>query len=369
MSDFTLGIEEEFQIIDPETRQLKSHISEFFETGESRMPETVKRELHQSVVEIGTKVCHDIREVRAEVTGIRAALIKMAREQNLWIGAAGTHPITHWSDVETTPDRRYNQLLADLQVVARANLIFGLHIHVGIEDREDLIQVYNMARYFVPHLMTLAVNSPFWCGRATGWHSYRTKVFEKFPRTGIPPYFSSWGDFQALIDDLVKTNSIDSGKSLWWDLRPHWRYPTIEFRCFDVPMRADETIALAALCQALVVKLHRLHKQNLSFRRHKNPLIRENKWRAARWGVNGKLIDLGKREEVATPQLIEELLGFVDEVVDELGSREELAYIREILGRGTGADRQLKVYEETDGNLEKVVEYIVNETGHGLNLD
>ena len=207
---------------------------------------------------------------------------------------------------------------------AKANVVFGLHVHVGIEDREKLIQVFNMARYFTPHIMALSVNSPFWSGRDTGWKSYRTKVFEKFPRTGIPAAFRSFSEYEELIGDLVRTNSIDNGKMIWWDIRPHWNYPTLEFRCCDVPMRVDETICIAALCQALVAKLYLLHKQNLSFRLHRRSLIMENKWRAARWGVSGKLIDLGKMREVETPRLMEELLEFVDDVVDRLGVRHEV---------------------------------------------
>jgi len=220
----------------------------------------------------------------------------------------------------------------------------------------------------VPHIMALSASSPFWCGRETGWQSYRSKVFEKFPRTGIPGAFASFGEFEELLADLVKTNSIETGKSIWWDLRPHWRFPTIEFRCCDAVMRADETIALAALCQALVAKLYLLHKKNLSFRLHKRALIMENKWRAARWGVRGKLIDLGKMREVETPQLIEEILEFVDEVVDELGVRAELDTIRGIVDGGTGAERQIKVWKETN-DLKTVVDYIVSETEHGLQLN
>ena len=225
--DFTLGIEEEFQVVDPETRLLKSHITQMFEAGEKALPDKIQRELHQSVVEIGSKICADIHDARREVTETRTSLCRVARENGMRIGAAGTHPITHWSDVPITPDERYHRILDDLQVVARANVIFGLHVHVGLEDKDTLIHVYNMARYFVPHVMALSVNSPFWCGKETGWKSYRTKVFEKFPRTGIPDAFRSFHEFESLIRDLVKTNSIDNGKMLWWDIRPHWRYPTI----------------------------------------------------------------------------------------------------------------------------------------------
>jgi carboxylate-amine ligase len=364
---FTLGIEEEFQVVDPETRALKSHISQMFAAGEAKMPEQIQRELHQSVIEIGSRVCRNIQDVRREVTETRTTLCRIAREHGLRIGAAGTHPFTHWEEVATTESERYSRLLDDLQVVARANVIFGLHVHVGVADRETLIQVFNMARYFVPHIMALAVNSPFWCGHETGWKSYRTKVFEKFPRTGIPEAFQSFSEYTELIQDLIRTNSILDGKMIWWDIRPHWRYPTIEFRCCDVPMRVDETVALAALCQALVAKLYRLHQRNLSFRLHRRSLIQENKWRAARWGVEGRLIDLGKMTEVETPALMEELLDFVDEVVDELGVRHEIDHIREIVARGPGADRQLAVWKETK-DLKKVMDYILDETEYGLSV-
>ncbi|MDH3591261.1 MAG: carboxylate-amine ligase [Planctomycetota bacterium] len=367
MPQFTLGIEEEFQIVDPETRGLKSHISEILAGSAATLQDQVTCELHQSVVEIGTKVCADIAEARREVATTRAALARIAREQGVRIAAAGTHPFTHWSDVETSASERYNRILSDLQVVARANVIFGLHIHVGINDPEKLIHVFNMARYFVPHIMALSVNSPFWCGKETGWKSYRTKVFEKFPRSGIPEAFSSHSEYTELLADLVKTNSITDGKMIWWDIRPHWRFPTLEFRCCDVPMRVDETICLAALCQALVAKLYVLHEKNLSFRLHRRSLIMENKWRAARWGVDGKLIDLGKMQEVETPALIEEIFEFVDDMVDHLGVREEITYFREIVKRGTGADRQLKVWRET-GDLKDVVDYVISETEHGLDV-
>ena len=364
----TLGIEEEFQIVDPQTRQLRSHISQMFKEGQELLPDQLQEELHLSVLEIGSRVLQDIADARAEVTRTRTVLSKLLREHGLRMAAAGTHPITPWSEVEVTKGERYNRILDDLQVVARANVIFGLHVHVGLEDRETLIHVFNMARYFVPHIMALSVNSPFWCGEKTGWKSYRTKVFEKMPRTGIPDTFARYGEFEALVEDLVKTNSIDNGKMIWWDLRPHWRFKTLEFRCCDVPMRVDETICIAALCQALVAKLYLLHQRNLSFRLHKRELILENKWRAARYGISGKLLDLGKMQEVDAPQVMSELLEFVDEVVDELGVRNELDTLKQILSNGTGADRQLRVWEETQ-DLKQVVDYIISETESGLTLE
>jgi carboxylate-amine ligase len=255
-----------------------------------------------------------------------------------------------------------------MQLVARANLIFGLHVHIGIEDRETAIHMMNHARYFLPHLLALSTNSPFWLGMNTGLKSYRCKVFDKFPRTNIPDYFPSWGEYENFIKLLIKTNCIDNAKKIWWDIRPHPFFNTIEFRVCDIPMRADETIALAALIQATVAKLYKLHTANQGFRLYRRALIMENKWRASRYGLDGKLIDFGKQIEVPARDLIREYLEFVDDVVDELDSREELNYIHTMLEEGSGADRQLRVYQET-GDLKKVVDYIIEETEAGLAED
>jgi len=362
---FTLGIEEEFQVIDPETRELRSHVHEIFAAGGGRL----KPELHSPVIEIGTDVCRDIGQARRDVTATRTALIRLARRKGLRIAAAGTHPFTHWSDVEITEGNpRYEKLLADLQMVARANLIFGLHVHVGIEDPEMRIRIMNAARYFLPHVLALSVNSPFWIGRDTGWKSYRCKVFDKFPRTNIPDRFGSFGEFQAFVDLLVKTGCVIDGRQIWWDVRPHVIYPTLEYRICDIPMRVDETIAIAALFQAITAKVYLLQTRNLTFRHYRRSLIMENKRRAARWGLEGALIDFGKEAEVPTASLMDELLSFVDEVVDELGSRKEIEYVHEILRRGSGADRQLDIYRKT-ADLKAVMDYVVEETEHGLDLD
>jgi carboxylate-amine ligase len=250
-------------------------------------------------------------------------------------------------------------------LVARANLIFGLHVHIGVEDREVAIQLMNHARYFLPHILALSTNSPFWLGMNTGLKSYRCKVFDKFPRTNIPDYFPSWGEYENFIKLLIKTNCIDNAKKIWWDIRPHPFFNTLEFRICDIPMRVDETIALAALIQATVAKLYKLHAANTGFRLYRRALVMENKWRASRYGLEGKLVDFGKQEEVPARDLILEYLEFVDDVVDELDSREELNYIHEILEMGTGADRQLRVFEKT-GDLKKVVDYIIEETEVGV---
>ena len=363
---FTIGIEEEYQTIDPETRHLRSHIhAEILEKGKMILQERVKAEMHQSVVEVGTSVCKNIKEAKAEVKKLRGHIIRLARENGLRVASAATHPFSDWRTQEIHPDQRYKNIVEDLQLVARANLIFGLHVHIGIEDRETAIHMMNHARYFLPHILALSTNSPFWLGMNTGLKSYRCKVFDKFPRTNIPDYFPSWGEYDNFIKVLIKTNCIDNAKKIWWDIRPHPFFNTIEFRVCDIPMRADETIALAALIQATVAKLYKLYTANQGFRLYRRALIMENKWRAARYGLDGKLIDFGKQKEVPARDLVREYLEFIDDVVDELDSREELNYIHTIVEGGSGADRQLRVFHET-GDLKKVVDYIIEETEAGL---
>jgi carboxylate-amine ligase len=364
---FTLGIEEEFQVVDPETRELRSHIAEMFAEGEKRLKDEIKREMHEAVIEVGTPICQNVTEARQQVSRLRGEIIRLTRENGLRIASAGTHPISHWASVPITSAARYDQIVYDLQMVARANLIFGLHVHVAVEDNETRIQIMNAARYFLPHVFALSVNSPFWCGQNTGWKSYRAKVFERFPRTGLPDYFRSWSEFDEWVKLLTLTGAIDNGKKIWWDVRPHAFFPTLEYRICDVPMNIDETICFAALFQAITVKLWKIHNSNMTWRTYRRSLINENKQRAARWGTSGTLIDFGKRTEVPFGALLDELLEFVDDVVDELGSRKDVYYAREIMKHGTGADRQLRVFEETK-DLRKVVDYIVEETQNGIPL-
>ena len=362
----TLGIEEEYQTIDPETRDLRSHVeSEILSKSKTLLKEAVKAEMHQSVVEIGTGICANIKDASRQLKEMRSQICLLARQNGLHLAAAGTHPFADWRKQDIYPDERYHTIVQDLKMVARANLIFGLHVHVGVEDRELAIHLMNAARYFLPHILALSTNSPFWLGMDTGLKSYRCKVFDKFPRTNIPDYFPSWGEYESFVSLLVKTNCIDNAKKIWWDIRPHPNFPTLEFRICDVPMRADETIAIAALIQATVAKLAKLHLANQGFRLYRRILVMENKWRALRYGLDGKLIDFGKQTEVPVRDLIYEYLAFVDDVVDELGSREEINYIHRILEQGTGADRQLRIFHET-GDLTKVVDYIVGETEAGL---
>ncbi|HEX3581251.1 MAG TPA: carboxylate-amine ligase [Thermoanaerobaculia bacterium] len=361
----TLGIEEEFQVVDPETRELKSHIQELFTEGEKRLKDEIKREMHDPVIEVGTPICANVTEARREVTRLRGEIIRLTHEAGLRIAAAGTHPISHWANVVMTRAPRYDQLLYEMQMLARANLVFGLHVHVAVEDNETRIQIMNAARYFLPHVFALSVNSPFWCGQNTGWKSYRAKVFERFPRTGLPDYFDAWRDYEDYVDVLVKTNTIDNPKKIWWDVRPHPFFPTLEYRICDVPLRVDEVVCFAALFQAITCKLFQIYNKNMGWRQYRRSLLNENKQRAARFGIDAKLIDFGKREEVPFEALLDELLEFIDDVVDELGSREDCNYAREIVKRKSGADRQLAAYERRH-DLRDVVDYIIGETEYGI---
>ena len=362
---FTLGIEEEYQVIDPETRELASHDQQIVEKAALIMGDQAKAEMHQAVVEVGSTICQDIHEAREQVLFLRKSISDIAGSLGLQIGAAGTHPFSAWQKQLITVHPRYDEIVNELQDTARSNLIFGLHVHVGIADRRMAMHVANSIRYFLPHLFALSTNSPFWEGRNTGFKSFRHKVFDKFPRTGIPDFFESVEEYDNFINLLVKTHCIDNAKKIWWDIRVHPFFPTIEVRICDVPLRAEETLTLAALIQALVMKIYKLREANLNFINYKRTLITENRWRASRYGIEGKMIDFGKETEVDTRALILELLEFVDDVLDELDSRETVNYVHEILAMGTGADRQLAVFAET-GSLEKVVDFILDETLHGV---
>src|SRR6202142_4257138 len=326
---FTIGVEEEFQIVDPATGELRSHVSELVAATSSGLGEQVKPEMHQSIVEIGTKICGDVDELAADMRRTRGELVRAAERVGLQVAAAGTHPLSSWIDQVISPGDRYKNIVEELQQLARALLIFALGVHVA-----------------VPH---------------------RPTIFRRFPRTGIPDHFSSWSEYEDYVNLLVRLHGIDNAKKIWWDVRPHPTFGTLEFRVFDVATRIDEAIAIAALTQAIVVKLHRLYTRNMGFRMYPRALIEENKWRAAPWGIEGNLIDFGKQAEVPMAVLIEELFEFVDDVLDELGSRAALEPIRAIFRHGTSAERQLRVHKET-GDLQAVVRHIVAETREGVSM-
>lgn len=362
---FTLGVEEEYQIIDPETRDLRSHLSKIVDGAKVILNEQVKAEMHQSVVEVGTNICQSVADASKEIRFLRTKIVELADKQGLVVGGAGTHPFSRWQDQPITDDPRYHTIVNELQDAARSNLIFGMHCHVGIENREVGLQLMNQACYFLPHVFALSSNSPFWEGRNTGYKSFRTKVFDKFPRTGLPEYFDSVQSYDNYLETLVKTKCIDNPKKIWWDLRLHPFYDTIEFRICDMSLTVDETMCIVAIIQAIVAKLYKLNAANTSFNMYRIALIKENKFRAARYGIENHMIDFGLQQEVETKSLILELLDFVDDVVDELGSREQISYVHTILREGTGADKQLAVFNETN-DLTKVVDLITGEFTKGL---
>jgi len=354
---FTLGVEEEYMVIDPISKELTSHEQRIVVEGQKIRKDKVKAEMHQAVVEVGTDICNNIEEAHKDVTSLRNIVSNIAGDLNLWVGASGTHPFSHWQNQLITDHVRYNQIVNELQEAARSNLIFGLHVHVGMEDRKMAMHIANTARYFLPHVYALSTNSPFWEGRLTGYKSYRTKVFDKFPRTGIPDYFETIEDYENYVNLLIKTNCIDNAKKIWWDVRVHPVFNTVEFRICDVTLTIQETTVIAALFQAICAKIYKLRHQNLNFINYQRSLINENKWRASRYGIDGSLIDFGKETEVETKALIYELLDFVDDTLNDLGSRDMLSNIDAIFKAGTGADRQLAVYHKNNSFIE-VVDYI-----------
>jgi carboxylate-amine ligase len=363
----TIGIEEEYQIIDPKTGELKSYITQILEDGKLLLKEQIKAELHQSMVEVGTEVCQTPAEARAELVKLRKCIMDLAGRHGLVIAAAGTHPFSSWETQEITPFERYLGVKQDMADLAQQLLIFGTHVHIGIEDKDFLIDCMNVARYFVPHVLCLSTSSPFWTGRNTGLKSYRSIIFRHFPRSGIPPRFANWEEFDGMAETMVKTRCIPDGSKIWYDVRPNHRFPTIEFRICDVCTRLDECICIAAIFQALIHKLWKLRRDNLTFRTYPTELIEENKWRAVRYGLDGKLLDLGKQAEVPVRELIREMIEwFLADAIDELGTRKEVEYAYKILDEGSSADRQLRTFNDTGGNIRAVVDQLVAETREGV---
>ena len=361
----TLGVEEEYQIIDPKTRELQSYITQLL-MEDHRVLTQVKPELHQSIVEVGTLVCQTPAEVKNELVQLRRGVMELADRKGLRIAAAGTHPIAHWGTQEITPLAHYADVRENMQQLAEQLLIFGTHVHIGIEDREFLIDAANVARYVLPHILCLSTSSPFWMGRKTGLKSYRSVIFRSFPRSGVPRVMNSWRDYESYVETLVLTGSIPNGSKIWWDVRPHWKYPTLEFRICDVCTRVDEAVCIAAILQALIAKLWKMRRDNTTFRIYSADLIDENKWRAVRYGLDGKLIDFGKQREMPARDLIRELIEwFIGDMVDELGTRKEVEYAYKILAEGSSADRQLAVYEKT-GDLNAVVDHLIAESEEGV---
>ena len=362
----TIGVEEEYQIIDPDTRELKSYITQLLNEEGMIIDREVKPELLQSQVELGTKVCANLDELHDELARQRGAIVYLAEQKGLAIASAGTHPFSHWKQQEVTPKERYMGSMKELGDVGQRLLIFGMHVHIGIEDREFAIDCMNVTRYLIPHILALSTSSPFWNGRKTGLKSYRSVVFSDLPRTGLPDYFRDWSAFQLFVHRLVHTGCIPDGSKIWWDVRPHFLYPTLEFRMCDAVTTLDEALAIAALLQAVIAWLWDLRQNNMTFRLYRRDLIEENRWRAIRYGIDGHMIDWGKEEEFPTRWLIRELLRLVDPYVNQLGSRPYIEHIYTILEHGSSADRQLRVYEASGGDVKAVVDYLIEETKRGV---
>ena len=356
-----IGVEEEYQLIDPKTRELTSYVTELLEEGSLVSENDIKPELLQSQIEIGSNVCDTVEELEKDLSRLRLLIKKYANKKGLDFLAAGTHPFSHWKNQVVTDNTRYHGFMDSTQYVGKRMLIFGMHVHIGIEDKDLRIDVMNQMRYFIPHIMALASSSPFWQGNDTGFKSFRSIIFEDLPRTGVPETFRSYQEYNRYIKTLVKSNSIEDPSKIWWDIRPHATYPTLEFRMCDSCSSLKDAVSIAALIQALTAKVITLRKSNQQWRNYRGSLIHENKWRSAQKGVRTNLIDLGAEKEVPFSDLISEMLEFIDDVVDDLGTRKYIDNILTISNRGSSADRQLEIYDKT-GKMTDVVDFLIKET-------
>jgi carboxylate-amine ligase len=368
---FTLGIEEEFQLVDRSTGKLASRALSVLEKGTPVFAEQIKPELLLSTVEYVSPIMADIASARMELYTSRALLARIVASEGLALSSAGSHPLSTWQEQERTPHERYIDMEEEYQDVARSILIFGLHVHVAIPSNELAITVMNQARTWLPHILALSSNSPFWNERMTGIKSYRSIAWKSFPRSGTPDVFQDYAHFDRFVQDLIATGCIDNGKKIWWDMRPHPFFDTIEFRICDMPATIEDTLALVALCQALVARLVHLAEQGKDVPVLARDYIDENKWRAVRYGLDAEVVDFTTRRRLPMRDAIRELLDFVEDEIDALGSRHEMNYLRALLDdeRGTGADRQIAVYNESGGDLRKVSDFLVEQTLAGIQSD
>jgi len=373
--DFTLGVEEEYLLVDPETRDLAIDPPEDIlrECQELLPDHQVTPEFLRSQIEIGTRVCANIGEVRESLIELRSTVARVAEKHGLALMAASTHPFADWHLLKHTAKERYDIIAQDLQAVVRRLMICGMHVHCGINDPEVRIDLMNQVSYFLPHLLALSTSSPFWRGEVSGLKSYRLSVFDSLPRTGIPDRFDSYGEYQRLINVMVEAGTIEDGSKIWWDLRPSSKFPTLEMRMTDVCSLMEDTLCIAALYASLLRMLYRLRRKNQRWRIYPRTLVAENRWMAQRFGVEGKLIDLGIVGQVPTGDLIEEIIGLVEEDAEALGCLNEVYHARTIVKRGTSAERQLSVYETARASgqdngeaLRAVVDNVLKETVTGL---
>ncbi|MDJ0664230.1 MAG: carboxylate-amine ligase [Acidimicrobiia bacterium] len=371
---FTIGIEEEYLIVDIETRELVRDLPDgLMQSCKEILGGKVSPEFLRSQIEIGTKVCPSISDVREELKNLRRAVADVCGEYGLAPIASSTHPSADWYEQRHTDAPRYNILANALGGVIRRLLICGMHVHVGIEDPDVRVDLMNQVLYFVPHMLALSTSSPFWNGKETGLKSYRTSVFRAVPRTGMPDEFDSWAEYQRHVDVLVGAGVIEDATKLWWDLRPSARYPTLELRSNDICTNIDDTITIAAMYVALLSMLHRRRVQNQRWRIYSRMLIEENVWRAQRYGISDRLIDFGRGEMVPYPQLVDEILNLVKKDAKMLDCTDELEHARTIVQRGTSADTQLRIYHDAleagAGEveaLEQVVDWLIAETVNGV---
>ncbi|WP_210395592.1 carboxylate-amine ligase [Motiliproteus sediminis] len=372
-TDFTLGIEEEYLLVDLETRQLAGDPPEaLFRACAKRLPNMVTHEFLRSQIEIGTPVCNSVKEARDSLFSLRHQVADVARHFGLGIIAASTHPFAFWSDQQHTPQARYDLLAEDLQGVVRRLVTCGMHVHVGIHDDDLRIDLMNQCVYFLPHLLALSTSSPFWGGDDTGLKSYRLSVFNELPRTGLPDHFSSHAEYQRHVDVLTATGLIKDASMLWWDLRPSCRFPTLEMRITDVCTRLDDAIAIAALFQATLRMLYNLRSRNQRWRQYSPMLVHENRWRAQRYGTEAGMIDFGQSLKVPFDELLEEWIELLDEAATELDCKTAINAARAILDRGTSADQQRNLYAASRSEgasaqqaLNAVVDWLVEETQAG----
>lgn len=374
MPPFTLGIEEEYLLVDLETREVAADPPpEMLAECEARIPDLVKPEFLTSQIEVATPICRTCREARGELAWLRRTVAEVSRKYGLAPIAASTHPFSQWRSQRHTDRARYHILARDMQAVARRLLICGMHVHVGIDDDELRIDLMNQVSYFLPHLLALSTSSPFWLGEDSGLKSYRLSVFDELPRTGLPSRFESYGEYRRHVDVLVHAGVFDDASMLWWDIRPSCRFQTLEMRITDVCPRIDDALAIAALYQCITRMLVRLRRENQRWRAYDNMLIEENRWRAKRYGIDEGLIDFGKGEVVPCADLVEELIDLTKEDAEALDCVDELLHSRHILTTGTSAHRQLATFAgAVDAGrtrpeaLCSVVDMLVDETVSGL---
>jgi carboxylate-amine ligase len=367
---FTVGIEEEYLLVDRATRDLVADAPpDLLERCEARLSGRVSPEFMQCQIEVGTSKCDSIGAAGAELAELRRTIAEIAGEYGLAPIAASTHPFAVWGDQKHTPKQRYDELARDLQGVVRRLLICGMHVHVGLDDDELRIDLMGQVSYFLPHLLALTTSSPFWRGQSTGLKCYRLAVFDEMPRTGLPESFESFGEYQRHLDAMVQAGLIEDGTKIWWDVRPSARFPTLEMRIADVCTELEDAICVAAIYRCLLRMLYRLKRNNQRWRKYTNMLIRENRWRAQRYGTDQGLVDFGRGEIVRYGELLEEILALIEPDAEALDCTAEVLHARGIMARGTSAHRQLAIYEQAvaDGAgaqeaLRRVVDFLIETT-------